>query len=686
MLSAHEPASPHGQLLPYYHLQAAPCAKPLVQPQSLSGDQLVIICEREDIELGQVLSGKLKGGSLKISAVSYKTLRIQPLFLKESQPQIVLVVLPRLLTIGAEEGEVRQATTRLYTVLNSLQHYQPDTLLVAQFSDGQFGLDPASAPHLEQVGWRSVLANWSSQYPQGQARLVDCDSSTPLGAWSDLVIAALQMPGTFQSLAKREDEYYQLSLVPWDVQSSESALSFKAQSVVMVLGVQSPLITIYAATLAQQTGVSLALVGQEALVANEAMQRVIQYCQQAGIRVRYYACDLTEETAVASTVQQIQSDYEAPIESVIYGTLSDDLVSNRASHSVDQVRSVMHLTHYLPKLMRWLSIAAIDTLLGAKQDYWAGYTTELIHAHLVNQRRKRPHCVVQMLALGDMPVNQSVDALLPLANTHSHYPLFIGGQEALALWGESTHPVPLEPLESVDEPPLVTLEPITASIIPTVDELSINELTPELEEQDKYLIASELEAEKHQPMPAELEANKHLVPAELEADKHPTAPELEDKVTLPKAKVEDKIAEKKERVTQPRLWSEHSFTAQTAVNEYLTAEEFGHWQADWSMEILRPVVASVLNAKPRILVNQVECLDFLVDGHQETTARVYIADFNTSRLVLKYEYWGKNASDQHYQVAQGNVILGYGARCLERWLELPFPAEVVDKIRDFLNS
>lgn len=226
MHSAHESVSPSVNPLIYYSLQAVPCAKPITQPTSLSSGQLVIICEREDIELGQALSGKLKGSGLKISAVSYKTLRIQPLFLKESHPQTVLVVLPRLLTVGAEETELRQATTRLYTILNSLQHYQPANLLVAQFSDGQFGIDPASNPHLEQVGWRSVLAAWSQQNPHCKARLIDCDSATPLGAWSDLIIAALQMPKPFQTLARRKEEYYELHPVKWEFTGATQALPF----------------------------------------------------------------------------------------------------------------------------------------------------------------------------------------------------------------------------------------------------------------------------------------------------------------------------------------------------------------------------------------------------------------------------------------------------------------------------
>ncbi|MEN9434280.1 MAG: hypothetical protein RLZZ422_1869, partial [Pseudomonadota bacterium] len=61
-------------------------------------------------------------------------------------------------------------------------------------------------------------------------------------------------------------------------------------------------------------------------------------------------------------------------------------------------------------------------------------------------------------------------------------------------------------------------------------------------------------------------------------------------------------------------------------------------------------------------------------------------DFNASRLILKYEHWCKKSSGFYYKTAQGSVTLGYGVRCLERWLELPFPVEMIEKIRMFLNG
>jgi hypothetical protein len=136
-----------------------------------------------------------------------------------------------------------------------------------------------------------------------------------------------------------------------------------------------------------------------------------------------------------------------------------------------------------------------------------------------------------------------------------------------------------------------------------------------------------------------------------------------------------------------KIWLKRTFTLRNVPStEYLTINEFSHWQTTLSLHELRPIVASILNAELRVLANQVECLDLLADGHQETSTRVYIDDFNASRLILKYEHWCKKSSGFYYKTAQGSVTLGYGVRCLERWLELPFPVEMIEKIRAFLNS
>lgn len=723
----------------YYRLQAIPCVKPVLTPAHLARAQLMIVCEREDIELGQVLSGKLKGSALKVSAVSYKTLRIQPLFLRESQPQMVLVVLPRLLTVGAEETEIRQAVTRLYTLLNSLQHYQPERLLVAQFSDGQFGLDPSSTQHLEQVGWRSVLAQWSTQYPHSKATLIDCDSTTALGTWGDLVLSTLQAPQSFQTLAKRHDAYYQLSPLHHELPKAPQALPLRPSSVLMVLGVQSPLVTIYAATLAQQTGVSLALVGRDALANNVTMQRVLHHCQQAGVKVQYYACDVTREAAVLATVQQIQQDYAAPIEGVIYGALSANESSPNPTQTTDQVLSVVYLTQHLPQLVWWLSIVPASALLGTKQDYWSGYTFELINTYLLNQQKMQADLRVQLVGMEDIPINKGVAALLPLAYGQSVNTLFIGEYKQAPVWGAVVDNNQPEP----EPEPEVRLEARSEQQIQVDSSLDTTVSTAQMEfngePSEQQPVTEELKGvEQPNVIVDQMEGSKdtvsevvslvqegsvliHSAPLVVADSVVSSLPEaLVGSVSTPPEPVFDapsprvavaSVAQETQvqtstqtepRVLEPAttapnpdqppsepvpIWLERNFTHQELpTTDYLTIHEFGRWQAELSLETLRPIVAGILNAELRILTNHVDCLDLLMDGHQQTTTRVYINDFTTNRLVLRYEHWGKQTSGAYYQAAQGNVILGYGVRCLERWLELPFPVEMVEKIRGFLNS
>lgn len=689
----------------YYRLQAIPCVKPVLTPAHLSRAQLMVVCEREDIELGQVLSGKLKGSALKVSAVSYKTLRIQPLFLRESQPQIVLVVLPRLLTVGAEESEIRQAVTRLYTLLNSLQHYQPERLLVAQFSDGQFGLDPSSTQHLEQVGWRSVLARWSNQYPQSKSTLIDCDSTTALGAWGDLVLGTLQAPQSFQTLAKRFDTYYQLSPMHYELPKAPQSLPLKPASVLMVLGVQSPLVTIYAATLAQQTGVSLALVGQDALASNATMQRVLHHCQQAGVKVQYYACDVTREAAVVATVQHIQQDYAAPIEGVIYGALSTNEASANPTQSTDQVLSVVYLTQLLPQLVWWLSIVPASVLLGTKQDYWSGYTFELINTYLLNRQKMQADLRVQLVGMEDIPINKGVAALLPLAYGQSINTLFIGEYKQPPSWGrvmDGNNQPEYEVVLAAESEQQTQEESSLDTTLNTAQLETKSEFNEQAVIEELQVVEQPNVSDEQVKVSTEVVSEVSNLVQEGSVITYSVPVVVADSVvsSLPEPLVASIATDPEPVFDTPRpivvsvaqeshvpIWLERHFTHQVLpTTDYLTIHEFGRWQAELSLDTLRPIVAGILNAELRVLTNHVECLDLLMDGHQQTTTRVYIEDFSANRLVLRYEHWGTQTSGETYQAAQGNVILGYGVRCLERWLELPFPVETVEKIRDFLNS
>lgn len=862
--SGQQPASLLPANLMHYSLNAVPYNQPLATQGELPTGNAVVICERDDIELGQVLSAKLKGTSLKVRAVSYKSLRIHTQFLLEILPEVVIVVLPRLLTIGAEDTELRQAILRLHTVLMSLQHHTPKMLLIAQFGDGQFGLNPKSTQHLEQSGWRSVVATWYTKHPECKIRLIDCESNTRLFAWGDLVVSAIRTPEAFKVIGKTSQDYYQIRPLRWQFEGQMQHLPFRTNAVLIATGARSPIVTMYAATIAQQTGVRLALIDREPMTGvQDTMGQIIQHCQQAGITVRYYACDLGQETAVVTTIKRIQSDYNgAPIETIIHGStwnlgrLQPDMPSGQVHNEIaPKVLGAVYLTKYLTQLRWWLTVVPAAPLLGGAGDYWSGYADELVDAYLATYQQAQPRLQVLTVALENLAVNTSVEALLQVPSiVFSQRQIFIGEKkEFLPIWGkvrtpgepEEVFPIPAPvPQIAKPEPAAIEAEPtapiqqpaaIEEQVVQAVQEVPTSTSTttekvdnhlPEGEDADAFVIEEwdeegleESEETQTEPSTATSTTSSHvveeIVPIDLSNDlaltEAPTVivdaysldlpqetsdsdsakpsadaqqtdavlegwedsfteidftldlpPELTGVVDLPtptpvispdlstptqaaaslevpvttqtnvpdlpvpiqelstpakpvekvstalestnkvstvlevpdtvleEAEVEEPIdseEDNKSLTPKRRIWLKRHFKPQTTpTNEYLTINEYGQWQVEMSMQELRPVVASIMNAELRILANQVECLDLLADGHQETSTRVYIDDFTANRLVLRYEHWSKKTSGMYYKTAQGSIILGYGVRCLERWLEIPFPLEMVQKIREFLNG
>lgn len=152
--------------------------------------------------------------------------------------------------------------------------------------------------------------------------------------------------------------------------------------------------------LAQQTQVRLALVGNASPSADAELSHNLERMRTAGIQLVYYACDITDEEAVQTLVQRIESDL-GPVTGIVHGAARNipQLLTTLTEESVlDAVAPKVHgLQHLLqainPDQLRLLvTFGSIIGRSGLNGEAHYGLANEW-QTYLVEQfQQNHPHC------------------------------------------------------------------------------------------------------------------------------------------------------------------------------------------------------------------------------------------------------------------------------------------------------
>ncbi|MBK7863744.1 MAG: SDR family NAD(P)-dependent oxidoreductase [Archangiaceae bacterium] len=290
-------------------LERAPLA-----PGRDAPDAVLVLCEAGDDAAAQALAAALARRSVKTRVARYG----------EQGPaeRHRVALLPARADLSSTDA-LSAAVARLLAAVPVALGDKRGTAAFVQLAGGTLGVGDGAAASLSYAlsGFATSLHEERSDL---KVRVVDLSPALGLERAAEAVAAELCSPGPYAAAGyDPAGERHQARLELLDAgRYPPRRRTFGADDVVVVTGGARGITAQCALALAQHSGATLALLGRSPLLQAvgelDEISATLAEFKRAGVRHRYYACDITETDEVDRTVARVRAEL-GPITGVIHG-------------------------------------------------------------------------------------------------------------------------------------------------------------------------------------------------------------------------------------------------------------------------------------------------------------------------------------------------------------------------------
>lgn len=256
-----------------------------------------------------------------------------------------------------------------------------------QFGGGRFGRTPETAD-LSMTGCTALAAGLHHEFPKQRVCVVDIPSPWTARQAADTVLAEISAGEGF-SAAGYDDQGERWL---WQPEYSSPAaygprpIQYDAGDVILVTGGAKGITAECTLVAGRATGAQLALIGTTPATQSDEVQANLIRMRDAGIRVRYYCCDITHARAVMKTIAKIR-EKQGAVKTVIHGA---GLNRPRPAASVSAQEAVAEIS---PKVLGFLNLwaalkdappelvvglSSIIGITGMPGNAWYGFANEAL--------------------------------------------------------------------------------------------------------------------------------------------------------------------------------------------------------------------------------------------------------------------------------------------------------------------
>ncbi|HWR98689.1 MAG TPA: SDR family NAD(P)-dependent oxidoreductase [Candidatus Methanoperedens sp.] len=286
------------------------------------------------------------------------------------------------------------------------------TAAYVQFGGGAFGFGGDAG--LEQCAAKALAASLHLERPDLRVRVIDLSPRLELAQSGELIIREIEAPGDWEAAGYDEQGVRRVTRARLRDRTAYTprAISWSKDDVVLVTGGGKGISAECALAFAGATGVRMALVGSSPHPASgaglpaAAVAQTLERFEHAGIDCRYFACDISDERAVASLVVKISAEM-GRITGVIHGAAKNVPRSfSRVSRqdAFDEVSPKVLGAWNLGRVLGdtglklFVGMSSVIGVTGMARSAWYGFSNEALDLVLAEFSRQHPETAVISLA------------------------------------------------------------------------------------------------------------------------------------------------------------------------------------------------------------------------------------------------------------------------------------------------
>jgi acyl transferase domain-containing protein/NAD(P)-dependent dehydrogenase (short-subunit alcohol dehydrogenase family) len=269
------------------------------------------------------------------------------------------------------------------------------TTAFIQFGGGTFGTGPKTSD-VEQSSTLALAASLHYELPDSRVRVIDFASNVAPTELAKRVLQELSTTDRFAAVGygRKLTRRIPKMVLQEPATYSPRPLSWSADDVILVTGGSKGITAECALELAGTTQATMALVGSSPYEAespstgqDDEISRTLKRFHDAGLKARYYQCDVVDAAAVDHMVAEIRKDL-GDITGVIHGsalnlprdlqTVSTDEALREVSPKVLGATNLCRaLTDSPPKL--FIGFSSIIGVSGMLRNGWYGFSNEALN-------------------------------------------------------------------------------------------------------------------------------------------------------------------------------------------------------------------------------------------------------------------------------------------------------------------
>ena len=474
-----------------FAVRTVPAAAPLHAAMSLRTEDswteatVLLVTDEPQGDYGQAFQQKLLGLGARVESVRFMDAESA---VKDRRFSHLLALLPSQAGGGTSTERIRRMLTRLLSVCNPpLAQDAPrrrTTVAYVQFGHGHFGAGTVRAAP-ETCAATSFARSLHLERSDLRVRVVDLSPALSPATVAELTLEEVATPEGFAATGFDADctrLQQKLELVRPRANVLRPA-TFGAKDVILVTGGGKGITAECAMAWARQCGATLALLGRqrqsgEVDAPPDELSETLRRMKDAGVRYRYYPCDVTRLDEVQTTVARVREEL-GPITALVHG--AGVMKPRKAGH----LNVASALEEISPKLLGALNLLAtlevhpprlivgftsLSGVMGVPGTTVYGYSNEALDLSLRQFQDEHPgtatvsvawgpwgevgravkfgtsHNLTQMgYHLGNIPTSDAVSHFLTLVGREvpEHQVVVVGRVVGFDTWEQLCEPLPV---------------------------------------------------------------------------------------------------------------------------------------------------------------------------------------------------------------------------------------------------
>ncbi len=378
-----------------------------------ANSEVLIVANTRNRALAKSLAQELKHRAAKVKIVDLKKLEELS---SNNYTHIIAIIPPKSKRNISVETRLEKAVKQLRTVgafpVQRTQGYTSVSYI--QFGDGYFG----KGKNLGTIDTNCTIGFAASLHLERadlKVRVIDLPSQIESDLLAELVIEEIARPNAYLAVGF-DNELTRLIPRPCLMERTtykDRNISWSKEDVVLVTGGAKGITAECTLAWAQQTGVSLALVGSSphpqvnpSGKSSAEISETLKRFQAAGLTCNYYQCDVSDKDALTGLIALIQQEL-GTVTGVIHGAainrakpVNKSSVADAIAEVKPKIMGAMNLAQIFQEtpLKLFAGFSSIGAVVGLPGNTWYSFSNEALDLILRDYKQQHPDTEIISIA------------------------------------------------------------------------------------------------------------------------------------------------------------------------------------------------------------------------------------------------------------------------------------------------